>query len=148
VQFIDPGYYQDRDAALAELFALATFLVAPRGTDDAPALAALLDQPANRRFAGAVRPLSLPSHLRGVASSSIRGALAKAAGATADEAVPAIHEAMPPPVAQFVAATGVYTDEVRYRRRCDIIAEVVGASGQAPPTPSDLARYREQLRGV
>ena len=74
VQIFDPRYYDDRDAALEQLFGLATFLVAPRGSDDADALAALLTRPDNHRFAGAVEPLDLPPHLREVASSQVRQA--------------------------------------------------------------------------
>jgi nicotinic acid mononucleotide adenylyltransferase len=108
VQIFDPRYYDDRDAALGQLFALAAFLVAPRGNDEGPALAALLDRPENRRFAGAVRPLDLPPGLREVASSTVRDGVA--GGAQADRTVPPI-------VAAFMAATGVYADEPRYRAR-------------------------------
>lgn len=150
VQIFDPRYYEDRDAALTHLFALVTFLVAPRGTDEAPALAALLAQPENRPFAAAVLPLSLPQQLRAVASSSIRGSFNR--GNRADGTLDAdtheeadTHASMPPAVAQFVAATGVYADDTRYRRRCDIIAEAVQA---APSSPAELARYGERLRAV
>ena len=108
VQIFDPRYYDDRDAALEQLFALASFLVAPRGSDDASALAALLEQPQNCRFAGAVRPLDLPTELREVASSTIRGDLA--GGGRADQTVPPI-------VAAFMEATGLYSDQARYRAR-------------------------------
>jgi nicotinamide-nucleotide adenylyltransferase len=119
VQIFDPRYYDDRDAALEQLFALASFLVAPRGSDEGPALAALLDQPQNRRFAAAVRPLDLPAELREVASSNVRGELA--AGGQPDETVPSV-------VAAFMAATGLYADEARYRARCMAIDEAVQAT--------------------
>jgi nicotinic acid mononucleotide adenylyltransferase len=61
VQIFDPKYYDDRDAALRELFALARLLVAPRGDDGAEALAKLLATPANRPFAAHVRYLDVPS---------------------------------------------------------------------------------------
>lgn len=60
VQIFDPKYYDDRDAALRELFSLARLLVAPRGDDGAEALAALLAQPENRRFAAHVSYLGEP----------------------------------------------------------------------------------------
>ncbi|MCC7367561.1 MAG: hypothetical protein IT306_04010 [Chloroflexi bacterium] len=111
VQIFDPRYYDDRDAALAALFELSTFMVAPRGDGEGPALAALLDQPENRRFAHAVQPLDLPPALRDVASSSVRTDLA-------DGSLPSgMHERVPPVVARFIAATGVYADEDRYRQR-------------------------------
>lgn len=131
VQILDPRYYDDRDAALEQLFALATFLVAPRGNDDASGLAHLLDRPENRRFAAAVRPLDLPPALREVASSTIRTGLA--GGARPDESVP-------PAVARFVDATGLYVDEARYRARCAAIDAAIQATTTAPaplsaPTP-------------
>ncbi|MGE3912148.1 MAG: hypothetical protein AB7K36_22500 [Chloroflexota bacterium] len=116
VQIFDPRYYDDRDAALDELFGLATFLVAPRGDDEAPALAALLDQPQNRRFAGAVQPLDLPPAVREVASSTVRSDLAD--GSQLDESVP-------PLVADFIAETGVYADEERYRERAARIEQAI-----------------------
>jgi len=141
VQIFDPRYYDDRDAALEHLFALATFLVAPRGGDEAPALSALLARPENRRFSAAVRPLPLASHLRDIASSSIRDVLSEG---DAEVAAPtAIHEALPTSIARFVAATGVYADGERYSRRCARIREAIGA---APLTADDAARYREELR--
>lgn len=60
VQIFDPKYYDDRDAALHELFALARLLVAPRGDDGADALATLLTQPENRPFAAHVSYLDVP----------------------------------------------------------------------------------------
>jgi nicotinic acid mononucleotide adenylyltransferase len=137
VQIFDPRYYDDRDAALEQLFALATFLVAPRGDDEAPALAALLDRPENRRFAGAVRPLDLPPALREVASSSIRAGLAE--GEQTDQSVP-------PEVTAFIEATGPYVDEERYARRRAVIDEALEAVTSDPST--DLAAYRERLRAL
>ena len=61
VQIFDPKYYDDRDAALRELFALARLLVAPRGDDGTEALAALLATPENRHFAAHVSYLDVPS---------------------------------------------------------------------------------------
>lgn len=135
VQIFDPRYYDDRDAALEQLFALATFLVAPRGDDEAPALTALLDRPENRRFAGAVRSLDLPPSLRDVASSSIRSDLAD--GGQPDQTVP-------PEVTAFVEATGLYADEAQYGRRRVTIDEVLAAITADPST--DLASYRARLR--
>ena len=135
VQIFDPRYYDDRDAALEQLFALATFLVAPRGVDEAPALAALLARPENRRFAGAVRPLDLPPSLREVASSAVRLRLAD--GVQPDRAVP-------PEVTAFVEATGLYVDEERYGRRHATIEEALAAATSDPS--ADLSPYRDRLR--
>ena len=122
VQIFDPRYYDDRDDALEQLFALATFLVAPRGTDDAEALAALLDKPENRRFAGAVEPLDLPSDLRDVASSAVRSGIGY--GQAPDPTIP-------PLVQAFVAATGVYTTDGRYQRRLEMLADLDKADDDA-----------------
>lgn len=136
VQIFDPRYYADRDAALEALFARTAFLVAPRGAGDAAALAALLARPENRRFAGAVEPLALPPDLRDVASSTIRLDLAR--GAQPDALVP-------PLVSAFVAATGLYADEDRYRQRCAVVAEALAAGADAP---ANLAAARERLRAL
>ena len=126
VQIFDPRYYDDRDAALDALFQLATFMVAPRGDDEGPALARLLDAPENRRFADAVQPLDLPPTLRDVASSTIRSNLAD--GLTADDR---LDESVHPLVAQFIAETGVYADEARYRQRASLIEQAIQ---NTPPT--------------
>jgi nicotinamide-nucleotide adenylyltransferase len=137
VQIFDPRYYDDRDAALEQLFALATFLVAPRGADEAPALTALLGRPENRRFAGAVRPLDLPPELREVASSTVRLDLAN--GVPLDQVVP-------PEVTAFVEATGLYVDEERYGRRRATIDEALATAAAEPS--ADLAPYRDRLRAL
>ena len=137
VQIFDPRYYQDRDAALEQLFGLATFLVAPRGTADAPALTRLLGQPENRRFAGAVRPLDLPTAMREVASSTVRVGLAD--GGSPDQTVP-------PEVVAFVEATGLYVDEARYARRRALVDEALAAVATGPSC--DLGPFRDRLRSV
>jgi nicotinic acid mononucleotide adenylyltransferase len=134
VQIFDRRYYDDRDAALEQLFALATFLVAPRGEDEAPALTALLARPENRRFADAVRPLDLPPALRAVASSSVRADLA--GGGQTDETVP-------PEVTAFVEATGLYVDAARYARRRATIQDALAANAAGPL--ANLDSYRERL---
>jgi nicotinamide-nucleotide adenylyltransferase len=72
VQILDPHYYEDRDAALNELFALAELLVAPRGGAGAKELAELLDEPENRRFAGHIHTLTLNAAYREISSTRIR----------------------------------------------------------------------------
>jgi nicotinamide-nucleotide adenylyltransferase len=137
VQIFDPRYYDDRDTALEQLFALATFLVAPRGDDDETALTALLARPKNRRFTGAVRPLDLPPELREVASSTVRLGLAE--GAPPDQTVA-------PEVTAFVEETGLYVDEDRYRRRRAIVDEALAATTADPS--ADLSPYRKRLRAL
>jgi nicotinamide-nucleotide adenylyltransferase len=137
VQIFDPRYYDDRDAALEQLFALAAFQVAPRGDDEAPALAALLDRPENRRFAGSVQPLDLPPELRDIASSTVRAGLAD--GAQPDQTVS-------PEVTAFVRETGLYVDDERYQRRRGILDEALTAVTIDPA--ADLAPYRDRLRAL
>ena len=76
VQIFDERFYEDRDAALRELFSLARILVAPRDSAGKEELRALLDQPENRPFADRVQfmeagqaPLS-SSQIRAIAASS------------------------------------------------------------------------------
>jgi nicotinic acid mononucleotide adenylyltransferase len=57
LQIFDAGFYEDRDAALHELFSLARILVAPRDSAGKEELRALLDQPENRTFADHVQIL-------------------------------------------------------------------------------------------
>src|SRR6266446_7467562 len=72
VQILDPHYYEDRDAALHELFALADLLVAPRGSAGPAELTRLLDQPENRQFAPHIHALPLNAAYRDVSSTHIR----------------------------------------------------------------------------
>jgi nicotinamide-nucleotide adenylyltransferase len=124
VQIFDPRYYDDRDAALSALFQLAGFLVAPRGDDEGPALARLLNQPQNKPFAHAVQPLDLPVDLREIASSTIRTDLADGAPS------PVLSDTVPPVVAAFIAATGVYADEARYRQRAAAIDRAMRSASE------------------
>jgi nicotinic acid mononucleotide adenylyltransferase len=72
VQIFDPHYYEDRDAALQDLFRLAELLVAPRGHSGERELTELLNQPQNQRFARYVHSLPLSSQYRQVSSTSVR----------------------------------------------------------------------------
>jgi hypothetical protein len=72
VQILDPRYYEDRDAALEDLFRLAELLVAPRGHSGERELTELLSQPQNQRFAQYIHSLPLSSEYREVSSTSVR----------------------------------------------------------------------------
>lgn len=103
VQIFDPRYYDDRDAALRELFSLARLLVAPRGNDHAEALAALLARPENRPFASHVHYLDAPpAYLR----DSSTEARALAAATSPDEA--ALARLLPPAALALTLQTGAY----------------------------------------
>ncbi|GHO91850.1 hypothetical protein KSF_018980 [Reticulibacter mediterranei] len=72
VQILDPHYYQDRDAALRDLFQQAELLVAPRGNDGEQELEELIQQPQNRQFARYIHPLPLNRAYRDISSSQVR----------------------------------------------------------------------------
>ncbi len=72
VQILDPHYYKDRDASLAELFKRAELLVAPRGDAGEEELYKLLHQPQNERFARFIRPLPFGENYRNVSSTAAR----------------------------------------------------------------------------
>jgi nicotinamide-nucleotide adenylyltransferase len=100
VQIFDPHYYPDRDVALAELFGLASLLVAPRGTAELTDLAELLNQPSNRQYQSKVTALDIPSKLRDLSSTQVREAIS--AGQEWKSRVPEV-------VARFVEQTGAYS---------------------------------------
>jgi len=96
VQIFDPHYYEDRDKALRELFALAEVLVAPRAGDGPAELSGLLAQPENAPFANHVHSLPLDTTYRDISSSRVRQ------GAAAHE------QDVPPEVLRFISETGAY----------------------------------------
>lgn len=72
VQVLDPHYYEDRDAALYELFALAELLVAPRGDEGEHSLDELLQRPENQPFARYIHTLPFDPAYREISSTQIR----------------------------------------------------------------------------
>ena len=74
-QIFDPGYYTDREAALARLFAAATLLVAPRGADGAAEFAELLGRPENRAYRERVRLLPFDPAYAGDSATVVRSAV-------------------------------------------------------------------------
>ncbi len=72
VQILDPRYYQDRDTALHDLFALAELLVAPRGDAGEQSLTALLQRPENQPFARYIHALPFSPAYREVSSTLVR----------------------------------------------------------------------------
>jgi nicotinic acid mononucleotide adenylyltransferase len=72
VQILDPRYYQDRDAALRDLFQRAELLVAPRGNDGKQELEDLIQQQQNRQFARYIHSLPLNRAYRDISSTQIR----------------------------------------------------------------------------
>ena len=72
VQILDPHYYEDRETALHDLFALAELLVAPRGDGGEQSLDELLQQPENRPFARYIHVLPFDPAYRKVSSTQVR----------------------------------------------------------------------------
>ena len=106
VQIFDPRYYENRDAALAELFKLAELLVAPRGDAGERELAKLLHQPQNERFARYIHRLPFNGQYRYVSSTSIRQ------GADLQDA--------PQEVRQFIRETRAYAAPLHRRNGSEI----------------------------
>lgn len=101
-QILDARYYTDRAASLDRLFSLSRFLVAERDDQGKEALDALLERKENRAYRDRIAALTtLPSyHDPALSSTSVRAAhnLGHASGG----------DAVPRPVRDFIAATGVY----------------------------------------
>jgi nicotinamide-nucleotide adenylyltransferase len=106
VQILDPRYYENRDAALTELFTLAELLVAPRGDAGECELAELLHQSQNERFARYIHSLPFNAQYRYVSSTSIRQ------GADLQDA--------PQEVRQFMRETRAYAPSLRLRKGPEI----------------------------
>lgn len=103
IQIFDPHYYENRDAALDELFTPAELLVAPRGNDGARELADLLARPENQRFARYVHALPLSSSYRDISSTRVR------------EKDPLALREVPQEVRQFMRKTRAYDPPLRFR---------------------------------
>ncbi len=86
LQILDPRYYQDRDAALRQLFALASLIVANRGDMEQEEFNQLLDRPENRPYRSHVRFCPLPVTITDLSATAVRHGLA--AGKAMDETVP------------------------------------------------------------
>jgi nicotinic acid mononucleotide adenylyltransferase len=86
VQILDPKYYQDREAALQQLFALSSLIVANRGDMAEAEFEQLLDRPENRAYRPYVRFCPLPVGLADVSATAVRQALA--AGESVTSQVP------------------------------------------------------------
>lgn len=103
-QIFDPRYYADRDAALRQLFAHVTLLIAPREGDGADALAALLARPENWPFREHIRALPLDPAWADASATRVR-----AAAKVGDTA--ALSNLVPPETRAWIAALGPYGDE-------------------------------------
>lgn len=129
VQIFDPHYYENRDKAVRELFALADILVAPRAGSGPAELSQLLAQPENAPFANHVHSLPLDNTYRNISSSRIRQ------GAAAHE------QDVPPEVLRFISDTGAYDPSQRlpngstrdvYGERVEAIREAIRSGEEGP----------------
>ncbi len=77
VQILDTRYYQDREAALDQLFALTSLVVANRGDMARQVFDELLQRPANQPYRGAIHFLPLPETVTGLSSTAIREAVSE-----------------------------------------------------------------------
>lgn len=102
VQILDPRYYEDREAALRELFDRATLVVAPRLRDNQATLLRLLAQPENAAYARYITYMDLAPRFRDDSSTEARATL-EAQLATADRA-----RALVPPEASALARLAPY----------------------------------------
>ena len=123
VQIFEPRYYEDRDAALGELFRRATFLVAPRDASTPADLEALLDRAENRRYAGGVAGLRISPELAGLSSTAVRAAVA-----AGDD----LRGVVPDAVMRHLRATGAFgapDGEGPYGDRIAALDRLMGTAG-------------------
>ncbi|MBM4254378.1 MAG: nicotinate-nicotinamide nucleotide adenylyltransferase [Deltaproteobacteria bacterium] len=76
LQIFDPRYYQDRDAALQQLFSLTSLIVANRGDMDEQSFSQLFDQPENHPFRQHVHFFTLPANITDLSATQVRHNLA------------------------------------------------------------------------
>lgn len=120
VQIFDPRYYQDRDAALEELFKLAELLVFPRGSGGEKEVAELLNQPQNQRFARYVHSHAFDTIYKDISATHVREGAAGSAHAIPTESRRFMAETRaykPPIVRPDGASLNVYGERVAYLRR-------------------------------
>jgi nicotinamide-nucleotide adenylyltransferase len=99
LQIFDPRYYQDRDTALQQLFALASLMVANRGDMDEQSFVQLLDRPENRPFREHVRFFTLPETIADLSATQVRQSLT---------AAQPVSTYVPPEVETFICETRAY----------------------------------------
>ena len=141
VQIFDPHYYQDRRAALDELFGEARFVVAPRGRATSAELDALLSRPENQPYREGVSYLPVASRYR-EDSATVARRLASQPGISKS----ALARLLPPEGVALALRTGAYavpsTDDLQdtyfWRRKwTTALGQVVPAvpAGDGAPLP-------------
>lgn len=75
LQILDPKYYDDRDAALRQLFTLTSLVVANRSAMAQGDFDKLLDQPANRSYRPYIHFCGLPEAIAELSATAVRESL-------------------------------------------------------------------------
>ena len=83
VQILDARYYQDREAALDQLFALTSLVVANRGDMARRVFDELLQRSANQPYRDAIHFLPLPESVSDLSSTTIRKTVSEATNLSA-----------------------------------------------------------------
>ena len=83
VQILDARYYQDREAALDQLFALTSLVVANRGDMARRVFDELLQRSANQPYRDAIHFLPLPESVSDLSSTAIRKTVSEATSLSA-----------------------------------------------------------------
>lgn len=99
LQILDPKYYQDRDAALRQLFALTSLVVANRGAMARSEFERVLDHPENRSYRSHIRFCLLPDSVAELSATAVREGLA---GGKVTESF------VPEETVAFLAETGAF----------------------------------------
>ena len=99
LQIFDPRYYRDRDAALQQLFTLASLIVANRGDMDEQSFAQLLKRPENQPFRQHVQFFVLPTTITDLSATQVRQHLGQQHE---------INALVPPEIGAFIDATRAY----------------------------------------
>jgi len=106
IQIFDAKYYDDREAALRQLFFEAQLIAANRGAWGGEDLHTLLERSDNQAYEGRVYSLSLPPSLKDLSSTAVRKA--------AREHLP-FADSVPDIVAEFVMETDSYREAYEVR---------------------------------
>jgi nicotinic acid mononucleotide adenylyltransferase len=99
LQILDPKYYQDRDAALRQLFALTSLIIANRGEMAREEFDRILDRPENRPYRFQIQFCPLSETVTNLSATEVREGLAAGRG---------IEEWVPPETATFLAETRAF----------------------------------------
>lgn len=99
LQILDPKYYQDRDAALRQLFALTSLIVANRGALERAEFNRLLDRPENRPYRFRIQFCPLSETVADLSATEVRERLARGRS---------VENWVPPETATFLAETRAF----------------------------------------